>query len=223
MLLERDGLVAVDKPAGLPTTGRDLDDPRCVQHALSVQLGRPVWAVHQLDAGTSGVCLFVTKRSLVAPWSEQLARGDKRYLALVHGVPTWSQTRVDAPLRYVKAKGRVAVVADGKEARTELFVISSGAAHALVEARPRTGRTHQVRAHLAHLGHPLVGDALHGASRHVASRDDVAQPLLHLASIRTAQASIVAGPSHAWRSAAELRGCRWEPGRAAPLAAIEKD
>ncbi|MCB9615163.1 MAG: RNA pseudouridine synthase [Sandaracinus sp.] len=201
LLLERDGLVAVDKPIGLPTTGRDLDDPRCVQHVLAVQLERPVWAVHQLDAGTSGVCLFVTKKSLVATWSEHLARGEKRYLALVHGVPTWSTTRVDAPLRYVKAKNRVAVVPDGKDARTELRRLTHGPAHALVEARPKTGRTHQVRVHLAHVGHPLVGDALHGPGD-----ADVSHARLHLREVRLGDDTLKSALPEAWAAVAVSRG-----------------
>lgn len=180
VLHDADGLVVVDKPSGSPTTGRDLDDPRCVQHALAVQLARPVWAVHQLDASTTGVCLFVTRKPLVAEWSERLARGEKRYLALVGGVPTWTTTRVDAPLRYVKARGRVAVVPDGKDARTDLRVVARGPEHTLVEARPKTGRTHQVRVHLAHVGHPLVGDPLHGHG----AEDDAPGALLHVATIR---------------------------------------
>lgn len=146
---------------------------------LAKQARREVWAVHQLDTGTTGVCLFVRRRSLVAPWSARLAAGQKRYLALVHGRPTWDAQEVDAPLRYVKARGRVAVAPDGKSAQTSLRVIARGAAHALVEARPRTGRTHQVRVHLAHLGHPLVGERLH---REPAC--SLAEwPLLHLSSV----------------------------------------
>ncbi|HJK94461.1 MAG TPA: RNA pseudouridine synthase [Polyangiaceae bacterium LLY-WYZ-15_(1-7)] len=164
ILHDAEGLVVVDKPAGLPTTGRDLGDPGCVQHALAAQLRRPVrkvWAVHQLDRFTSGVCLFVRRKALVQVWQAHLRAGRKRYLALVHGVPGWETEQVDAPLRYVKRLGRPAVVEDGKRARTRLARLGAGPAHAWVEARPETGRTHQVRVHLAYVGHPLVGERLH--------------------------------------------------------------
>ncbi len=162
ILADRGGVVFVDKPAGLPSTGRDLDDPNCVQRRLQEALGRRVWAAHQLDRGTSGVLVFVTRRSLVAPTQQALARGRKRYLALAHGRLAEPRRVIEAPLRYVRRQARPAVVPDGKYARTEVLLRQRGERASLVEARPRTGRTHQIRVHLAHVGHPIVGDALHG-------------------------------------------------------------
>ncbi|MEM1413857.1 MAG: RNA pseudouridine synthase [Myxococcota bacterium] len=159
VLHDAEGLVAVDKPAGLPSTGRTPDDPGSVRFRLEAQLGARVWAVHQLDRGTSGVNLFVRKKALVASWQARLAAGRKTYLAFAHGVPAWDRREVDLALDRVR--GRPALTPSGKPARTQLRVRSRGPAHALVEAWPRTGRTHQIRLHLAALGHPLVGERLH--------------------------------------------------------------
>jgi len=182
ILRDEDGLVAVDKPAGWASTGRDLEDPECVQHALGEYLGRRVWAVHQLDRGTTGVLLFVRRKALVQRWQSALRGGSKRYLAIVHGVPSWESTEVDAAMAYDRKLGRPAVRGDGKPARTRLRVLDAGGAYARVEARPATGRTHQVRVHLAHLGHPLVGEALHREPPcEVATR-----AMLHLQDLRAA-------------------------------------
>ncbi|HEY8431832.1 MAG TPA: RNA pseudouridine synthase [Sandaracinaceae bacterium] len=149
--------MVVDKPPGLETAGRTPDDPRSLQYRLAAQLGRPVWAVHQLDRETSGANVFVRKRSLVAPWQAKLASGRKVYLAIVHGRFEAASVRVDAPLRYDEARRRWAV-GEGREARSLVRRLAAADAFSLLEVELLTGRTHQARVHLAHLGHPLAGE-----------------------------------------------------------------
>ncbi len=158
IVYDADGLLLVDKPAGLPSTGRDLDDPACAQHRLQLALKRRVWAVHQLDAETSGLLLFVRRRTLVAPWAARLKAGRKTYLALVHGDPP-DRFVAEQPLDWVAAQRRRWVTPGGKPARTAVLTLARGPDAAWVRARISTGRTHQVRIHLAFAGHPLVGEA----------------------------------------------------------------
>ncbi len=163
----RDGLVVADKPAGLPSTGRTLDDPDCLQSALMRQLRRrKVWAVHQLDRDTSGLNLFVTRKALVATWAERLRAGTKTYLALCHGQLAGPPQVVERPIgRRRLSSGREvpALRAEGRPARSIITprAVSADRAVSLVEVVIETGRTHQVRLHLASLGHPLVGERLH--------------------------------------------------------------
>ena len=167
VLFEGRGVVVVDKPAGLATTGRDLQDEACMQYALTATLGRPTWAVHQLDKDTSGIVLFVTRKNLVVDWQRRL-RGPsskKDYLAFVHGDPTWTKRLLEDPLRWDSGAHRQRVDPVGKACRTLVRVAARAAAgahgeegRALVEARLLTGRTHQIRAHLSAAGHPLLGE-----------------------------------------------------------------
>ncbi|MEC7232968.1 MAG: pseudouridine synthase [Planctomycetota bacterium] len=159
VLLEEGGLLAVDKPHDLPTSGRSLDDPDCLQWRLMQRAGGMVWAVHQLDADTSGVNLFTTERALVEPLKRAMV--EKRYLALVRGRPEWSEVSCAAPLGEV-GPGRLGVKPGGRASRTTFrrrracAGIDEEAWE--LEVSLHTGRTHQVRIHAAALGHPLVGE-----------------------------------------------------------------
>lgn len=159
LLHEADGLLVIDKPAGLPSTGASLDDPWCAQHMLMTRARRKVWAVHQLDALTTGVNVFVRRKALVAEVGERMrGPGAKRYLAICHGVPDFERTTVDAPIGWVSAARRRGVTPSGDAAHTEVEVLAAGHQAALLRCTMGSGRNHQLRIHLAHLGHPLLGE-----------------------------------------------------------------
>lgn len=169
ILFREGGLLAVDKPAGLPATGRDLADPHCLQSELIASLGRMVWAVHQLDAETSGVMLFTERKSLVAETARRLRHPGTRkvYLAICRGVPTFERETSTEPIGEVSSgpgRRRLGVAPDGRAARSRLRVLDRAGDAALLEVVIASGRTHQIRIHLAALGHPVLGDKLYGAA-----------------------------------------------------------
>ena len=161
-------VIAFDKPAGM------LAHPSGSTFAWALiglaRQARPehhLHLVHRLDRDTSGVTVIAkddeANRALKAAFLNQ--RVDKVYWAVVRGVPTWSTLLVDAPLG--KAEGsavrlRMGVREDGFPARTRFHVLARFAGRALVAAHPRTGRTHQIRVHLEHAGHPVLGDRVYG-------------------------------------------------------------
>ena len=162
-------LVAMDKPANLPSTGRRLDDPDCLQFALIEHFGQMVWAVHQLDADTSGVNLFVRDKGQVAPWKARMAfpNGTKTYLALVHGRVDFEAKRIDAPIGVISTSPhrQVGICHQGKRAISEIRRLALGRDSSLVQVQIETGRTHQIRIHLASLGHPLLGEDWYAQDR----------------------------------------------------------
>lgn len=174
VLHEDEYLVVVDKPAGLlsvPTTAADKREDtawRRVQEGLG-RGGRRAYAgvVHRLDRGTSGALVFA-KDPVVRAALRSLFRAhriERRYLALVAGTPRAEEGIVDAPIRDAYVSGRRAVAKPGepsRQARTSWRVLERLGRYSLLEVAPRTGRQHQIRIHLAHLGVPVAGDAVYG-------------------------------------------------------------
>lgn len=215
--------VVVDKPPGL-----------VVQHASSVpgrtflrRLGERLppgpdrarlEPLHRLDRDTSGVLAIARTAAALRRWAECAARGAiaKEYLAIVHGRPAAEAWTIDAalgPAAGSAVRSRRAVCAastpGAQPARTEVAVVDRLPQHALVRLRPLTGRTHQLRVHLAHAGHPIVHDRLYGGddARYLAwvadrkacdpdgRRPAAERHLLHAAALTLSPGD---GPSRTW-------------------------
>ena len=169
-VFEDEHLLVIDKPAGLvvhPAPGHwsgTLLNGLLAHHAGAASLPR-AGIVHRLDKDTSG--LMVVARSLVAMTglTRAIAAREvgREYLALVHGLPREAGWIVESPIgRDPVSRIKMAVVPGGKPARTDVRRLGGAAGFAAVHCRLHTGRTHQIRVHLASVGHALVGDLLYG-------------------------------------------------------------
>jgi tRNA pseudouridine65 synthase len=160
VLYRDESVLAISKPSGLLThRGWANDRDTALSRACAIA-GRYVYPVHRLDRATSGVLLFALDPPAAATLRSELDRGgfDKRYLALVRGLVP-DALEIDHPIASEPSAAR-------KPARTSVARLGSFERYSLVQALPHTGRTHQIRRHLKHAGHPLIGDTRYGHGEH---------------------------------------------------------
>lgn len=172
MLFEDEHVLVIDKPAGLlsvPAPGSDEDSAlaRVAAYARRLRRGAFVRAIHRLDRETSGALALALSREAASGLIDLFRRHriERRYLALVAGSPPAESGVVDAPIRERYVAGRRGVARPGEPAslaRSRWRVLERFARGALLEVELETGRQHQVRAHLAHVGLPVLGDAVYG-------------------------------------------------------------
>ncbi|MDR3148379.1 MAG: RNA pseudouridine synthase, partial [Treponema sp.] len=176
-------IIAVNKSSGIAVTA-DRWDPaaerldRLLAAALADNAGMDsmaaqdrLWTVHRIDRDTSGLVVFArdeeTHRSLSLAFEGRQV--EKRYLAIVYGRPLWKETSCDLPLLPNGNKRHLTIIDKyhGKASLSCFRFLGGVGNYSVVEALPKTGRTHQIRVHLAALGHPVVCDSLYGSDKPV--------------------------------------------------------
>ncbi|HEC21792.1 MAG TPA: RluA family pseudouridine synthase [Chloroflexi bacterium] len=173
VLYEDTDLVVINKPAGMVVhpayghTGGTVVNAALARWPEMIGVGgaKRAGIVHRLDKDTSGVMVLARTPAALADLQRQFRERTiyKRYLALVEGIPASSQGVIEAPIgRDPRQRKRMAVRRGGREARTRYTLIEAFEEHALLSVEPLTGRTHQIRIHLAWLGHPVAGDPIYG-------------------------------------------------------------
>jgi 23S rRNA pseudouridine955/2504/2580 synthase len=198
IVFEDKAILAVNKPSGLATHGGSGISHGLIESLRALRPGEPLELVHRLDRDTSGVIIIAKKRSALLELQALMRAGEddegpgKRYLALLVGrVPNGTLT-VDAPLQKSVLQGgerSVRVDPTGKPSVSHFKVLERRGGHSFCEVRIETGRTHQIRVHAAHLGHPVAGDDKYGdpeANKRLAQQVGLKRLFLHAASIEFA-------------------------------------
>ncbi len=186
-------ILVLNKPAGLLSEDDRYSDNSVESMAPELlasldEKKTELWLVHRLDAGTSGVLIMA--RTPMASGSLGKAFHDKQakktYWALCQGTPEHATFEVDGPIGRVKGTQH-AVIPSGRPALTKFRVHNAKNGFCWIEAMPETGRTHQIRVHLAHVGLPIVGDKLYGGTRYIEhdnKRHLVPRTMLHARCLR---------------------------------------
>ena len=168
LLYEDGNYLALNKASGINSQRTPYQLKGTVEYAVSLYLkelgsSEPARVIHRLDRGTSGVMFFPKNKAAATHISAELKAGrvEKVYWALVADLPENTCWSVDAPIGKLN-KFRYGVTLPGKPSATHFRVIATSGRYALIEARPLTGRTHQIRVHLTHSGIPILGDTPYG-------------------------------------------------------------
>ncbi|GAC1409795.1 MAG: RluA family pseudouridine synthase [Actinomycetota bacterium] len=190
---EDDHLIVVNKPAGLVVHPAPGHEGGTLVNALLARASQPAGGesfrpgiVHRLDAGTSGLLVVAKTEETFELLTRMLAARTIRriYIALVEGAPESETATIEAPIgRSPRHRKKMGVVAGGKDAVTHYAVKESFRDATLLEVTLETGRTHQIRVHLAEIGHPVLGDVVYGKSRSLARRFELSRMFLHAAQL----------------------------------------
>lgn len=170
IIYEDDDCIVIDKPAGILTHSKGAFNPEAtvatfIADKISNQTGDRAGIVHRLDRATSGVILCAKTAEALGWFQKQFPsrKVKKTYYAVIEGGLSPSKALIDVPIgRNPRNPKMFYATVHGKPARTQYEVISRGLHFALVKLQPETGRTHQLRVHLQHMKHPIVGDDFYG-------------------------------------------------------------
>lgn len=180
VLYEDDNVIVVNKPAGIISHARgrfwqEASVASFIRDRISGFEGERGGIVHRLDRATSGIMICARNEATLKYLQKQFSdrKVEKTYVAIVRGFPELEHAIIDAPIgRDPKTPKMFRVDKDGKVAQTEYRVLKRGAGYSMLELKPKTGRTHQLRVHLQYIGLPIVGDELY-------SGDQYSRLLLH--------------------------------------------
>lgn len=174
VLYEDGDCIVINKPAGVLTHalgkhGSEASVASFLRSKVTGLDGDRAGIVHRLDRATSGVIIGAKNQEALSKLQKQFSqrKTKKTYIAVVQGRLDPTEAVIDMPIeRNPKAPSTFRVGPNGKEAKTRYKVLEEGAKYSLVELTPETGRTHQLRVHLAKIGHPIVGDPLYGGAKY---------------------------------------------------------
>ena len=167
ILYEDEHLVIANKPEGMKTHGNTPDEI-ALQNHLAAACGQPVFVVHRLDEATSGAVLFAKNQFVLPILGRMFEQNEihREYLALSKGHFNKPNLIIDKPIGRDRHDNRKQIVSNsGKKALTRLLVLKEYKNSSLVALLLDTGRTHQIRVHLSHLGHSIIGDPLYGSAK----------------------------------------------------------